>query len=138
MSDLAVRLRKNYPAGAHHEYKGWGSCALCGDDWPCEWSETFADVNEAADEIERMERWKREAIEVLAAWDGVHDAAGQPARLGHSTATEMAFWVVSEREKVQRMEQTLRYIEQMSDPLVARSMPDLLRHIGTTAHKALK
>lgn len=44
-------------------------------------------LRDANEEIARLERWKAEAIEVLTEWDKVHDALGQPGRLGGSKAT---------------------------------------------------
>lgn len=40
----------------------------------------------ALDEIARLRRWKAEAIDVLAAWELVWDAAGRPGRPGQSKA----------------------------------------------------
>jgi hypothetical protein len=36
------------------------------------------------DELERLRRWKAEAVEVLNGWERVHDALGKPARPGES------------------------------------------------------
>ena len=52
-----------------------------------EWDlELYQDLAAAADEIDRLRRWKAESIEVLAAWDEVHRALGSPARPGQSIA----------------------------------------------------
>ena len=44
--------------------------------------ETPTVYSEAADEIDRLRRWKREATEVIERWDKVFDALGRPGRLG--------------------------------------------------------
>lgn len=39
---------------------------------------------ELLDELERLARWKSEAIQVLNGWDRVHEALGSPGALGQS------------------------------------------------------
>ena len=41
---------------------------------------------DAADEVERLRRWKAEAMTVLADWEAVYEAAGKPGPLGVSKA----------------------------------------------------
>lgn len=41
-------------------------------------------ISEAADEIERLRRWKAEAITVIEGWEAVWEAAGKPGVLGQS------------------------------------------------------
>lgn len=49
-------------------------------------AEQAAEINRLTAEVERLAEWKRSAIGVLAAWDAVFDALGQPGPLGGSKA----------------------------------------------------
>lgn len=48
--------------------------------------ENCAALRAAATEIERLEKWKAEAMEVLPQWDEVWEALGKPGVLGGSKA----------------------------------------------------
>lgn len=43
-------------------------------------------AQEAADEIERLRKWKAEATEVIRSWEDVWVALGRPGELGESKA----------------------------------------------------
>lgn len=43
-------------------------------------------ANELLTEVERLRSWKREALEVIRAWERVHEALGRPGALGESKA----------------------------------------------------
>lgn len=43
-------------------------------------------LNQAADELDRLNRWKAEALVVLSEWEDVWVAAGRPGELGRSKA----------------------------------------------------
>ena len=49
-------------------------------------AEQAAEIDRLTAEVERLAEWKRSAIGVLAAWDAVFDALGQPGPLGGSKA----------------------------------------------------
>lgn len=44
------------------------------------------DLLKALDELDRLRRWKAEAVEVLASWEQTWEAAGMPGTLGMSKA----------------------------------------------------
>lgn len=52
----------------------------------CSYGGTMSNEPETASELERLRRWKAEAIPVLSAWDKVFDALGRPGGLGQSKA----------------------------------------------------
>lgn len=62
-------------------------------------------MDEAADEIVRLRRWKAEAVAVLDAWNDAWMAAGRPGPLGASTAVATAIEIGRLRERVSELEQ---------------------------------
>lgn len=61
----------------------WGAC---GHEWTnLKDARALLDALDAARvEVERLQRWKAEAMEVLTGWEAVHEALGKPGRLGQS------------------------------------------------------
>lgn len=47
-------------------------------------------LNAAKGELEQLRAWKAEAMEVLASWEKVWEAAGRPGPLGQSKALAVA------------------------------------------------
>lgn len=54
---------------------------------------TAADLADAADEIERLRRWKAEATAALEGWDAVWRAAGCPGPLGGIQSDNVVAWI---------------------------------------------
>lgn len=50
-----------------------------------------------ADELEQLRAWKAEAMEVLARWELVWDAAGRPGRLGRSKTDNVREWIEAQK-----------------------------------------
>jgi hypothetical protein len=76
MSDLPTRLRDAEMTLNLYEYPDLASSCI-----------------EAADELEDLRRWKREATIVLGEWEKVWLAAGQPGPIGPSKARNLLRWV---------------------------------------------
>ena len=81
-------------------------CAVSfGSEDDCEFV-TLAGVSNEIDRL-RVERdtltaWKREALQVIEAWDRCYEAlerAGHPARLGQSKADHVQQWITSLEER---------------------------------------
>lgn len=89
MTDLVERLRSRYKV----------ICRICGH-MNSDMSTVHAVLDEAADEIERLRRWKAEAIGVLEGWNQVWEAAGRPGRLGDSQFTSVVAEIERLREEL--------------------------------------
>ena len=69
-------------------------------------------LERAADEIERLRRWKDEAMIVLSDWDVVWDeAAGRPGPIGGSKATSVAREIERLRAELARFDPVLTLAE---------------------------
>jgi hypothetical protein len=71
--DIVEKLRSRYKV----------ICRIC-QHMDSDMGTVHAVMDEAAAEIERLRRWKAEAIGVLEGWNTVWEAAGRPGRLGDS------------------------------------------------------
>jgi hypothetical protein len=56
------------------------------DDWPATNDITGDPYEQMCDEIDRLRRWKAEAMQVLDHWETVWETAGRPGPLGYSKA----------------------------------------------------
>lgn len=61
---------------------------------------TLAD---AADEIERLRRWKAEAIAVIENWEAVWEASGKPGVLGQSKSLGLLGELGRLRDEIERL-----------------------------------
>lgn len=61
------------------------------------------ELRAAADEIDRLRRWKAEATEVLTEWDAVHQALGSPGRPGQSKAAASKAEVMRLSDEIDRL-----------------------------------
>lgn len=55
---------------------------------------TREDVTEAVQELRRLLRWKKEAIEVLEGWEHVWNVAGRPGPLGRPKHENVAYELI--------------------------------------------
>jgi hypothetical protein len=80
----------------------WG-CAEWGCDDPCDCDcHDWTGIHVAAKaEIERLRRWKAEAIEVLRRWDAVADMV--PVRLGDRKSDAVAAEIIRLRQEINRL-----------------------------------
>jgi hypothetical protein len=58
---------------------------------------------EALDELDRLRRWKQEAITVLGGWEECWIAAGSPGPLGESRAVNTRDRIAALQAEVQRL-----------------------------------
>ena len=65
-----------------------------------------ATVTEMCDEIERLRRWKHEAMVLDEAWDRVWDALGKPGLLGEMKQT-------ASRREVERLQRRIADMKRM-------------------------
>ena len=61
------------------------------------WEQVWIAFNAAADDVERLEHWKNEAMQVLAQWDEVWIASGAPETLGQSKAAAVLKFIQANR-----------------------------------------
>ncbi len=71
-----------------HSCEGW--CIPC--------------VKEMHEEAERLQQWKAKAIDVIAQWESIWEALGQPGQIGSSKAAEAKKEVERLRARVAELE----------------------------------
>ena len=57
-------------------------------------------IKDVIDEIDRLTRWKREALIVIEGWEETWESAGRPGSLGESKSLAVAKQIDEVREKL--------------------------------------
>ena len=74
------------------------------------------EVQELRAEVERLTRWKAEAMAVIDQWEAAWEAAGSPGELGDTKSGAMRAAILAERALADRLAEALHWYENTPDP----------------------